>query len=133
MAAVPALAVEELKLAYGGVAALDGVSFDVPAATVTGLIGPNGAGKTTLFNVVSGLARQTSGSVRLFGRSMGHAPRNRQARLWTKPALSRHPVRLHRQKRPGDRYLGCPHLATSLESIGPSWPALRGVPLLASA
>ena len=75
MAAVPALAVDGLRLAYGGVAALDGVSFDVPAATVTGLIGPNGAGKTTLFNVVSGLARPASGSVRLFGQDVtGLAP-----------------------------------------------------------
>lgn len=73
--ATPALAVEDLKLAYGGVAALDGVSFNVPAASVTGLIGPNGAGKTTLFNVVSGLTRQASGRVRLFGQDVtGLAP-----------------------------------------------------------
>ena len=76
----PALAVERLGLAYGGVAALDGVSFDVPAGLVTGLIGPNGAGKTTLFNVVSGLARQASGTVHLFGQDVTGLPPHRLAR-----------------------------------------------------
>ena len=63
----PALLVENLGIAFGGVQALDGVSFAVPPGTVSVVIGPNGAGKTTLFNLVTNLLSPTSGSVRFFG------------------------------------------------------------------
>ena len=68
--AVPVLSISDIRLRFGGVSALDGVSFDVPAGQVAGLIGPNGAGKTTLFNVVSGLHRAAAGQVRLFGEDV---------------------------------------------------------------
>ncbi|MEV5411087.1 ABC transporter ATP-binding protein [Thermopolyspora sp. NPDC052614] len=61
------LQVRDVRLRFGGVVALDGVSFDVAAGTVCGLIGPNGAGKTALFNCVSGLYRPNSGTVLLDG------------------------------------------------------------------
>jgi ABC-type branched-subunit amino acid transport system ATPase component len=64
------LAVEGLRLAFGGLAALDGVSFEVAPGRITALIGPNGAGKTTLFNAVSGLVRPQAGSVRLRGTEL---------------------------------------------------------------
>ena len=51
------LTVRDLTVRFGGVTALDGVSFAVPAGQVCGLIGPNGAGKTTLFDCVSRLTR----------------------------------------------------------------------------
>ena len=75
-----ALEVRDLRLVYGGVAALDGASFDVRPGIVTGLIGPNGAGKTTLFNAVSGLARPMAGRARLFGEDVTGWPPHRLAR-----------------------------------------------------
>jgi branched-chain amino acid transport system ATP-binding protein len=77
----PALEVRELRKAFGGVVALDGVSLVVPAGQVTGLIGPNGSGKTTLVNVVSGLMRSTSGEVLLHGRPITGRPAFRVARM----------------------------------------------------
>ncbi|WP_214322389.1 ABC transporter ATP-binding protein [Nonomuraea sediminis] len=61
------LGVEGVSVAFGGVRALEGVSFEVPRGEVCGVIGPNGAGKTTLFDVVSGLRRPNTGQVRVAG------------------------------------------------------------------
>ncbi|MFI6601331.1 ABC transporter ATP-binding protein [Nonomuraea sp. NPDC050536] len=61
------LGVQGVSVAFGGVRALEGVSFEVPRGQVCGVIGPNGAGKTTLFDVVSGLRRPGSGRVRVAG------------------------------------------------------------------
>ena len=58
------LSVRDLSLRFGGVAALDGVSFDIAVGQIVGLIGPNGAGKTSLFNCVSRLYQPTSGGIR---------------------------------------------------------------------
>jgi branched-chain amino acid transport system ATP-binding protein len=60
---MPGLSVRGLGVRFGGLTALDDVSFDVPPGAVVGVIGPNGAGKTTLFNVVSGFVRPTAGSL----------------------------------------------------------------------
>ena len=59
------LSVEKVERSFGGVHALDGVSFAVENGEVHGLIGPNGAGKTTLLNVVSGLMRPSGGRITL--------------------------------------------------------------------
>jgi len=59
------LAVEAVTLRFGGITALDDVSFTVEPGTVHALIGPNGAGKSSCFNVISGLYRPTEGRVRL--------------------------------------------------------------------
>jgi branched-chain amino acid transport system ATP-binding protein len=57
------LAVRDLAVRFGGVAALGGVSFDVRPGTITSLIGPNGAGKTTAFNAITGYLRPSAGRV----------------------------------------------------------------------
>ncbi|HEX5908907.1 MAG TPA: ABC transporter ATP-binding protein [Thermoleophilaceae bacterium] len=64
------LDVQDLTIRFGGVTALDGVSFDVPEGCVCGLIGPNGAGKTTLFNCVSRLYEPQSGSLAFDGHDL---------------------------------------------------------------
>jgi branched-chain amino acid transport system ATP-binding protein len=64
------LAVEHARLRFGGIAALDDVSFDVPEGAIVGLIGPNGAGKTTAFNAITRLYRLDSGDVVFDGKSM---------------------------------------------------------------
>jgi branched-chain amino acid transport system ATP-binding protein len=67
---VPLLRVEGLTVRFGGVTALDGVSFAVERGQVCGLIGPNGAGKTTLFDCVSRLTRPQAGRIRLDGHDL---------------------------------------------------------------
>ena len=67
----PLLQVEGLTLAFGGVKALNGVSFDVRPGSITSLIGPNGAGKTSVFNTLSGFYRPQAGSIRFEGRDLG--------------------------------------------------------------
>ncbi len=64
------ISVENLHLRFGGLVAVNDVSLDIEKGTITGLIGPNGAGKTTLFNVVAGVYRPTSGTVRLDGEDV---------------------------------------------------------------
>lgn len=59
--------VDDVHLHFGGIRAVDGVSFEIAPGSITGLIGPNGAGKTTLFNVIAGLLPPTSGHVFLDG------------------------------------------------------------------
>jgi branched-chain amino acid transport system ATP-binding protein len=66
-AGTAALEVEDVALSFGGVKALDKVSFSVAPGTIHALIGPNGAGKSTCFNVISGVYKADSGKVRLGG------------------------------------------------------------------
>ena len=61
------LDVEEVTVNFGGIVALNGLSFSIEEGHICGLIGPNGAGKTTMFNVVSRIYQPTSGSVRYQG------------------------------------------------------------------
>lgn len=70
------LSVEGLTKTFGGVRALDHVSFSVASGDLVALIGPNGAGKTTCFNVIGGQLRPDSGKVRLGERDVtGYSPR----------------------------------------------------------
>lgn len=75
------LEVEGLAKAYGGVRALDGVSFSLAAGEILALIGPNGAGKSTCFNIVNGQIRADVGRVRVAGREVTGLPPRAMARL----------------------------------------------------
>lgn len=61
--AMGALVIESLRRDYGGVAAVDGVTFRIDAGSVVGLVGPNGAGKTTLVNMISGVDAPSDGRI----------------------------------------------------------------------
>ncbi len=69
-----ALRVRGVGMRFGGLWALDDVTFDVPRGAVLGLIGPNGSGKTTLMNVVSGVYKPTRGEVLYGGRRISDVP-----------------------------------------------------------
>jgi len=63
----PALSASQLALAFGGLQAVSGFSLELPRQGLRGLIGPNGAGKTTIFNLLTGVYRPDSGTIRLGG------------------------------------------------------------------
>ena len=75
------LSVRGVTVRFGGIVALDGVSFDVERGTVCGLIGPNGAGKTTLFNCLSRLYAYQAGDILFEGRSITTLPTHQAAGL----------------------------------------------------
>jgi ABC-type branched-subunit amino acid transport system ATPase component len=60
-----AISIEDVRVHFGGVRAVDGVSFEVSAGQLCGLVGPNGSGKTTLLNAISGVGPLTSGRIRI--------------------------------------------------------------------
>ena len=67
-----------MRKCFGGVAAVDGVSFSLSPGEILGLVGPNGAGKTTLFDCLAGTQAPTSGRIFLNGRSIERAPSHRR-------------------------------------------------------
>ena len=75
------LRVEDVSVHFGGIVALDAVSFSIDAGQITGLIGPNGAGKTTLFNCLSRLYEVNGGRIEFDGRSLLETPRHGIAAL----------------------------------------------------
>jgi branched-chain amino acid transport system ATP-binding protein len=72
----PLLSVKDVTVRFGGIVALDGVSFAVAPGSICGLIGPNGAGKTTLFNCLSRLYQVEAGAIRFAGRDLLRLPRH---------------------------------------------------------
>lgn len=77
----PLLRVNDVVMRFGGIVALNGVSFDVERGQICGLIGPNGSGKTTMFNCISGIYRHSRGDIQFEGRSTSGLPRHRMAGL----------------------------------------------------
>ncbi|WP_439381898.1 ABC transporter ATP-binding protein [Amycolatopsis lexingtonensis] len=70
------LEVDDVTMRFGGLVALDQISFGIRRGEILGLIGPNGAGKTTCFNAMTGVYRPTSGEVRLEGKALGKTSRH---------------------------------------------------------
>src|SRR3954465_14114676 len=77
----PLLAVRDVSVVFGGIVALNGISFDMHYGQILGLIGPKGAGKTTLFNCLSGLYQPSSGDILLDGASILKRPPHRIAEI----------------------------------------------------
>lgn len=75
------LEVDGVTLAFGGVKALNAVSFRVAEGSITSVIGPNGAGKTSVFNTISGFYKPTAGEIRFRGRSLAGVPAPKRAAL----------------------------------------------------
>jgi len=76
----PVLDVSNLRRSFGGLVAVNGVSFQIAAGELLGLIGPNGAGKSTSFNLLTGVTRPESGQVRLLGQDVTGLPSPAMAR-----------------------------------------------------
>lgn len=85
----PLVGLSDIRVRFGGVHALSGVSFDVPAQQIVGLIGPNGAGKTTLFDVVSGVTPPTGGTIKFDGRDITRSGPTRRARMGIRRTFQR--------------------------------------------
>jgi branched-chain amino acid transport system ATP-binding protein len=77
----PLLAVRDVSVVFGGIIALNGVSFDMQRGQILGLIGPNGAGKTTLFNCLSRLYQPSRGDILMDGESILTRPAHRIAEI----------------------------------------------------
>jgi branched-chain amino acid transport system ATP-binding protein len=78
---VALLEVDGVTVRFGGITALDGLSFTIEAGQICGLIGPNGAGKTTMFNVVSRIYQPSDGAVQFDGTDLLAVPAHGIARL----------------------------------------------------
>jgi branched-chain amino acid transport system ATP-binding protein len=77
----PVLRLEGVVRRFGGIVAVDGVSFELAPEERVAVIGPNGAGKTTLFRVIAGEMRPSAGRIELLGRDVTNVPAYRRARL----------------------------------------------------
>ncbi|MGA9374269.1 MAG: ABC transporter ATP-binding protein [Mycobacterium sp.] len=75
------LQTNDLTVQFGGLTALDAVTFNIRRGEILGLIGPNGAGKTTCFNAITGVYRPSSGSVSFDGSTIGRIKRHQITRL----------------------------------------------------
>ena len=81
MTAPVLLSAADLSVRFGGLTALDAVSFEIRRGEILGLIGPNGAGKTTCFNAITGVYRPTAGSVVFDGTTLGRRKRHEITQL----------------------------------------------------
>jgi branched-chain amino acid transport system ATP-binding protein len=75
------LQLEDATIRFGGLIAVNSVSFSLEKGEIFGLIGPNGAGKTTCFNLITGVYKPTSGSIKFNGKEIAGTPPNKVAKL----------------------------------------------------
>ena len=75
-----ALSIKNVTKKFGGLTAVNDMSFELQEQGVIGLIGPNGSGKTTMLNIISGLSRANSGSIELYDKNISRRSANRIAR-----------------------------------------------------
>jgi len=85
----PMLSLSNITVRFGGITALDDLSFDARRGEVLGIIGPNGAGKTTLFDVVSGVRAPNEGRVQLAGRDITSSSSTARARAGLRRTFQR--------------------------------------------
>jgi len=83
------LSLSHITVRFGGITALDDLSFDAQRGEVLGIIGPNGAGKTTLFDVVSGVRAPNEGRVQLAGRDITSTSSTARARAGLRRTFQR--------------------------------------------
>mgnify|MGYP001765292022 CR=1 FL=1 len=119
------LEVAGLNKAFGGVLAVQDVSFAVESGLVYSVIGPNGAGKTTLFNLITGIYEPTSGDIRFDGRSIVGQPPHRLAGLGIARTFQNLQVCMNMSAR--ENVMVGAHLALDRNLIKGMlrWPALR--------
>ena len=101
----PLLVAQDLSVRFGGVLAVNKVSFEVQRGEVFTLIGPNGAGKTTVFHLISGICTPTTGSLHLDGALLSDKPPHAIAAPGNSPHLPelRAVRKRHRAAKPADR------------------------------
>lgn len=80
MTKAPALSIQDVTKSFGGLVAVDQMTFEIGEHEVLGLIGPNGSGKTTMLNLISGALKRSSGRIKLFGRDISGQSANRISR-----------------------------------------------------
>ena len=81
MTDAPFFEVRDVRRTFGGLVAVNELSFAIAAGTIVSMIGPNGAGKSTVFNLITGIYKPTSGSIALEGRSLAGLRTDRITRL----------------------------------------------------
>ena len=124
--AVAVLRAEHVTKMFGGLVAVNDVSFDVPQHSIVSLIGPNGAGKTTLFNMLTGLYRPTEGRILLGGRDITRTRPDVITKLRRRADLPEHPpVRRDDGRRERDGRAPCPDAGRALRV---DLPAALGAP-----
>ena len=81
MTAAPFFEVRDVRCTFGGLVAVNDLSFDIAAGSIVSMIGPNGAGKSTVFNLITGIYRPAAGSIALEGRPLAGMRADRITRL----------------------------------------------------
>ena len=124
------LSVSNLSISFGGVKAVQDVSFNVEKNSVYAVIGPNGAGKTTLFNLVSGIYQPTAGSIMFDGRDIAGSSADELARLGISRTFQNLQVCMNMSALDNVMVGAHLHLNQSMLKAMLRWPSLRSADLV---